>query len=140
MTTFTKSLTTLRRSLAALALVSSFAATISEAHANVQRIPISTGQLSGLLASCLRQGGDDQGNWHVPLMCCATNEEGKRWCVACYAGNEQNPSECSVTTKVRASVRARQSDAPASGTIAPRTRGSARSTLSGSAGIVAPNN
>ena len=97
MTTFVQNLSRALRKLTFAALMAGQIMTFSatEAFADVKRIPISTGQLSGLLQSCLLQGGGDHRNDHdLPAFCCATNDEGTKWCVACYAGTEENPSDC----------------------------------------------
>lgn len=128
------------RRLAIAVTFSAAAAMATGAEAAVKRTPISTGQLAGYLESCLLQGGDDQGNWNVPMMCCATNSEGTKWCVACYAGTSDNPKDCSVTTPARAIVRSRQTKAPTTGTVATAPQRPQRPTIRIFQGIVAPNN
>lgn len=128
-----------RRMAAALAF-SAVMALAAGTEAGVKRTPISTGQLAGYLESCLLQGGDDQGNWNVPMMCCATNSEGTKWCVACYAGTAENPKDCSVTTPARAVVRSRQTKAPTAGKVTTAPQRPLRAPLRLFPGIIAPNN
>lgn len=119
------------------------------AQADVNRIPVGTDRISSLVSSCLLQGGGDHPNDHqLPVFCCATNDEGARWCVACYAGTEQNPSDCSVTSRARiAAGRRLQSDAPSAQSVAPSSDSSFTRRLNrirtqhrGTVGIIAPNN
>lgn len=70
--------------------------------ADVVRTPISTGEFSGYMSSCLLQGGTRPPfTDHIPAMCCAVNEEGTRWCVTCFSGTSEDPRDCSVTTPGR---------------------------------------
>lgn len=74
----------------------------SSVRADVVRTPISEGQFSNYMTSCLLQGGTKPPfTDHIPAMCCATNEEGTRWCVTCFSGTVDNPQNCSVTTPGR---------------------------------------
>jgi hypothetical protein len=74
------------------------------ARADVVRTPISGGEFSGHMSSCLLQGGTRPPfTDHIPAMCCATNEEGTRWCVTCFGGTADNPKDCSITTPGRKS-------------------------------------
>jgi hypothetical protein len=74
----------------------------SVAQADVVRTPISDGQFANFMTSCLLQGGEPPPfSDYLPAICCATNEQGTRWCVACYGGTSDYPKDCSVTTPGR---------------------------------------
>jgi hypothetical protein len=90
--------------------------------ADVVRTPISSDSVfSSYMSSCLLQGGSRPPfTDHVPAICCATNEEGLRWCVACYGGTAENPRDCSVTTPARLStLDILRPHAPGGGVMAP---------------------
>jgi hypothetical protein len=120
-------------------------ASSSSLSAKVIRTPVGEGSVSGLLQSCLLQGGGDHPNDHsLPVFCCATNEEGTKWCVACYSGTSQNPSDCSVTTPAKSSLRNRlQNPAPTGLVIAPsnsRPTQKPRVPKSPTPTVIAPSN
>ncbi len=93
--------------------------TSSTLHA-VTRTPVSTNRVGDLLQSCLLQGGGDHRNDHqLPVLCCATNDEGTRWCVACFSGTAENPSDCSITTPREVLRNRLQTTPPSGGVVAP---------------------
>ena len=84
------------------------------------RTPISSSRVGDFLESCLLQGGGDHRNDHqLPVLCCATNSEGTQWCVACYSGTAQNPSDCSITTPREVLRNRLQTTSPSGGVVAP---------------------
>ncbi len=93
----------------------------SAVRADVVRTPISEGQFSGFMTSCLLQGGTKPPfTDHIPAMCCAINEEGTRWCITCFSGTADDPRNCSVTTPGRESkFKNLRLPAPGSDVLAP---------------------